>query len=313
VTTIRSYGPGDDAAQVSIYNEAAAHLPRFKPATLDEVRRRSRGPSCDASARFVAAVDGRPMGYATFQTNGRVSFPWCRKGHENVAESLLERVLATMKERGLRRAFAAYRPEWTGPLDFFTQHGFTQRREMVGFIVNLAELPTPMARPNITVGRLRSSDLPAVLELGRGVLRVASADELDQHLFHHPYFSADSVFAMRGRGEGAPVAVGILVTHPSYTPAGQTDASMPCFRLGAFGTEGLTTKRINGLFSFLAADNRDVHPVGLDLLGYAAYQLRETDVEAFGAQVPSDAPHLLRFYTRYFRRQGSFPVLERDL
>ena len=101
---------------------------------------------------------------------------------------------------------------------------------------------------------------------------------------------------------------------PEHTPLpGQTDACMPCFRLGAFGTEGLTTKRINGVFSLLAADNRDIHPLGLDLMGYAAYLLRETEVETVAAQVPSDAPHLLRFYTRYFRRQGSFPILERDL
>ena len=38
---IRTYAPGDDGAQVSIYNEAAATLPKFKAATLDEVRRRT--------------------------------------------------------------------------------------------------------------------------------------------------------------------------------------------------------------------------------------------------------------------------------
>jgi hypothetical protein len=88
---------------------------------------------------------------------------------------------------------------------------------------------------------------------------------------------------------------------------------MPCFRLGAFGTEGMTTKRINGLFSFLAADGRDTQPFALDLLGYAAYKLQDTDVETFAAQVPSDAGHLLRFYKQYFQRQGSFPILERPL
>jgi hypothetical protein len=88
---------------------------------------------------------------------------------------------------------------------------------------------------------------------------------------------------------------------------------MPCFRLGAFGTEGMNTKRINGLFSFLAADNRDVTPFALDLMGYASMQLQETTVECLAAQVPSDAPHLLRIYKQYFRRQGSFPIFERAL
>jgi hypothetical protein len=88
---------------------------------------------------------------------------------------------------------------------------------------------------------------------------------------------------------------------------------MPCFRLGAFGTEGLTAKRINGLFSFLAPPGRDGNALALDLMGHAALLLESTNVATFGAQAPSDAPHLLGFYGRYFHRQGSFPVLERDL
>jgi hypothetical protein len=48
-------------------------------------------------------------------------------------------------------------------------------------------------------------------------------------------------------------------------------------------------------------------------MGYAAYLLRDTEVETFASQVPSDAEHLMGFYSRYFRRQGSFPILERDL
>ena len=80
----------------------------------------------------------------------------------------------------------------------------------------------------------------------------------------------------------------------------------PCrvFASARFGTEGMTTKRINGLFSFLTADTRDTHPLALDLLGYAAHKLQDTEVETFAAQVPSDADHLLRFYKQYFQRQG---------
>ena len=37
--TIRTFMAGDDLAQVGIYNEAAAEWPKFKPATVDEVRR----------------------------------------------------------------------------------------------------------------------------------------------------------------------------------------------------------------------------------------------------------------------------------
>jgi hypothetical protein len=309
---IRTFRPGDDVAQVSIYNEAAADLPKFKAATLDEVRRRSRAPEHDPSKRFVAVVDGRPVAYAGFHTNGRVSYPWFRKGHDAAAQPLFERVLQAMKERGLERAFAAYRADWPMQQAFFQKNGFQPRREMVNFTLDLVDMPTPMARPSSTVGPATPDDIPAIQEFGANILLIRDRAALEAYLFQNPYFPADSVFALRNRS-GAPLAVGLLVANPDYANPLQVDAAMPCFRLGAFGTEVMQTKRINGLFSFLAPDGSDVNPMALDLLGYAAYKLRDTDVDTFGAQVPSDAGHLHRFYKQYFQRQASFPILDRPL
>src|SRR4051812_41192839 len=110
---IRTFRPGDEVAQVGIYNEAAASLPKFKPATVDELRRRAIGPDFDANTRFFAVVQGRPVAYMTFHPhNGRVSYPWCRAGYESAAQPLLDRALAEMTARQLPRAFAAYRPDW---------------------------------------------------------------------------------------------------------------------------------------------------------------------------------------------------------
>jgi hypothetical protein len=184
---------------------------------------------------------------------------------------------------------------------------------MVNFTLDLVDMPTPMARPSSTVGPATLDDLPAIFEMGANVLLVPDLAALERYLFHNPFFSADSVFVLRNRAAGAPVAAGILVAKPEYANPLQVDAAMPCFRLGAFGTEGMQTKRINGLFSFLAPDSRDVNPLALDLLGYAAYKLRDTEVDTFAAQAPSDAGHLLRFYKQYFQRQASFPILERTL
>src|SRR5581483_2809788 len=117
--SIRTYQAGDEVAQLSIYNEAAGDLPRFKPATLDEVRRRLTGPDFDPSARFYALANGRPAAYATFQANGRVSFPWCRRGHEALAEPLFLHMLAAMRQRGHKKAFAAYRGDWPVVKEFF--------------------------------------------------------------------------------------------------------------------------------------------------------------------------------------------------
>src|SRR6187397_2299650 len=97
--TIRTFKVGDDIAQVGIYNEAAGPLPKFKPATIDEVRRRTHSVDFHPESRFYALVNNRPVGYSTFQLNGRVSFPWCRKGQEAFAVPLLEEALAALKQR----------------------------------------------------------------------------------------------------------------------------------------------------------------------------------------------------------------------
>jgi hypothetical protein len=308
--TIRTFQPGDDAAQVSIYNEAAADLPKFKPATLDEVRRRARAADFDPAGRFVALADGLPVGYAGFRANGRVSFPWCRKGHEGHAEELFAAVLREMRARGLATAFAAYRADWPAQRDFFLAHGFRPAREMVSFLLDLADMPTPGARAGSTVEPMRPDDVPAVLALGEGVVRCRTAEELAAHLFRNPYFGGDSAFVLRGRAGGAPVAAAVLVVNDTYSDPSAVDANMPCFRLGACGTEGMQWKRLNGVFSMVTRPGRDVNPFGLELLAHAAGRLHDTDLDRLAAQVPSDAPHLLRFYEQVWRRQGAFPVLE---
>ena len=99
--TIRTFTAGDDAAQVGIYNEAAADLPKFKAVTLDELRGRLRGPDFDPATRFFAVENGRPVGYAAFHANGRVSFPWCRKGRESVGRAAPGRGAGGDAGRGL--------------------------------------------------------------------------------------------------------------------------------------------------------------------------------------------------------------------
>ncbi|HXG09498.1 MAG TPA: hypothetical protein VNK04_06885 [Gemmataceae bacterium] len=310
---IRTFRPGDEAAQVSIYNEAAADLPGFKPATLDELRRRCHGPDFDPETRFFALDDaGQPVGYATFHANGRVSFPWCRPGHEAAAEPLFEKVLEAMRGRGLRRAFAAYRADWPQG-EFFTARGFRLAREMVNFVVDLVDMPTAAARGGSYISPMQREDVPAIFALAPKALRVGTPEELERHLFHNPYFGPDALFVLRTRRDGPPVAAGVLIENPAYADPKKVDAAMPCFRLGAFGTEGMQVKRINGLFSFLTEPGRDTSPLALDLMGHAALRLHHTECECLAAQVPSDVPHLLRFYQQYFRRQGSFPVYEYDL
>jgi hypothetical protein len=310
--TIRTFQPGDEAAQVSIFNEASAELPKFKPATLDEIRRRCRSADFDRGTRLFALVDGEPVGYASFHANGRVSYPWCRKGYEIWADPLFARVLQAMRERGMRQAFAAYRADWTAQQAFFLAQGFQQAREMVNFYLDLGDMATPAARQTFPITPARPNDLPAIAGLAPRALRVPAAD-LERHLLQNAYFPPDAVFALRDRSGSTLLGAGVLITNPAYADPKQIDPAMPCFRLGAFGTEEMQTKRVKGLFSFVAREGKDLNPVGLDLLAHAAFLLRDQEIATFAAQVPSDVPHLLRFYQHHFRRQGSFPVLERTL
>jgi len=310
---IRNYQPGDDSVQAAIYNEAAGQLPKFKAATEGDVNRRTKALGFDPGTRFYAVAGGQVVGYATFHPNGRIGFPWCRKDHEAAAKPLFEAALRAMKNRQIPLAFAAYRHDWTAPKEFFTHHGFRVAREMVSFVVDQVELPTRTGKLSNPLSPLSREDIPAIYALGPNVLRVSSPQELEKHLFQNPYFKPESVFVLRSRANNVPLAAGIVIDNSGYADPKQVDSAMPCYRLGAFGAEGMQTKRINGLFSFLCASDRDVNPLALDLMHHATVRLEESDAESLAAQVPSDAPHLLQFYQRYFRRQASFPVFEKVL
>jgi hypothetical protein len=311
--TIRAFQSGDEDAQVSIYNEAAGALPKFKPATLDEVRRRCQAPDFDPRTRCIATENEQPVGYASFHANGRISYPWCRKGFENLAERLFGAVLQAMRERGMKKACAAYRGDWTAQRDFFLGHGFHQAREMVNYWLDPADTPTPALRRSFPITAAREGDVSAIFDLARPAFRVSTPAELAQHLFHNTHFPPTAIFVARDKIGSTILGASVLVSAPGFADVRQVDASMPCFRLGAFGTEAMQTKRINGLFSLVAKEGNEFNQVATDLLSHAATRVETADVPAFAAQVASDVPHLLRFYQHYFRRQGSFPVYERTL
>ena len=165
MVNIRNYQPGDEAGQVAVYNEAAAVFPKFKPATVDEVARRARARDFDSGARFYAEVNGRVVGYCNFHPNGRVSYPWCRRGHEQAAEPLFEAALTAMRGRDMKSVFAAYRGDWSGTKEFFLVHGFNIAREMVNFILDPADMPTRPGRRANPLSPLRQEDVAAVFAM----------------------------------------------------------------------------------------------------------------------------------------------------
>jgi hypothetical protein len=309
---IRNFQPGDESAQVEVYNTAAAVLPKFKPATTAEVHRRVQARDFDPGQRFYAVEGGRVVGYCVFCANGRVSHPWCLPGYEHTVEPLFHQVLAAAEKSGLRKVFAAYRGDWPAVHNFFQAHGFALARSMVNYFVEFLDMPTPAVRASGAITPLVPADVPFIHGLMPATLRVGP-EELRKHLFNNPYFDSEGLFGLRNR-QLEVIAAGIVVYKPTYADPQAVDAAMPCFRLGAFGTEGMQTKRLKGLFSFVAKPDVSLPALAMDLMGHASYLMRDNDdLAGLAAQVPSDAPALLGFYEQHFRKQGSFPVFERTL
>ena len=112
---IRTFQPGDETTQAALYNVAAFAFPGFKPSTADEVRRRTRVRGFDPATRFYAQDGGQVVGYCTLDPQqGRIGYPWCKKGFEAARPLLFEAAVQSARDRGMRSVFAAYRRDWAG-------------------------------------------------------------------------------------------------------------------------------------------------------------------------------------------------------
>ena len=309
---IRTFQPGDEPTQAALFNVAACTFPGFKPAQTEEVRKRTRSRGFDPGTRFYAVEGGQVVGYCVLEPEqGRVSYPWCKKGFEAAAPGLFAAALAAAKDRGLRTLFTAYRRDWEPVHRFFADQGFAKAREMINYWADPVDLPTIANRSGLPISRLKREDVPVLAEIGKGVIRLPE-DRLEQHFFANPHFPVEAMLVMRGRENNAPVAVAMGLEVGTWADVKKVDALAPCFRMGAFGTEGLGAKRVNGLFSLVARPEHTIS-AGLGLLAEATQEMTEGTVGALAAQCPSDAPHLVNFYGRYFKEQGRFPVIEKAL
>jgi hypothetical protein len=306
---IRTHQQGDELAQVQIYNSAAGPLPGFKPATAEEVARRHQAAGGELIERLYAVDDGRVVGYIVWSPNGRISYPWCLPGAEVWRPILLEAALSEMSRRGDLQAWAAYRRDWLPVLTFFNEHGFTRARTMVNYVAELGQIPDLAPQPGQLIAPFKREDLPGLVTLGGDLF--ANADErlLAGFFWENAYFGPDVLFALKDVEDDRLLGVALCVVNSSYADPTRIDAAMPCFRLGAFGTESERHKRVNGMFACAFVDES----AGELLLAEAARRLRYSGDSHIAAQAPSDAHALCVFYDRVFSRQGEFPILVRSL
>ncbi len=309
---IRSYQTGDEHAQAAIYNAAAGFLPGFKPSKPEEIARRYQAVDSDPNTRFYATENGEVVGYAAFGSNGRVSYPWCLSGAEGFREPLFDMVVAEMKRREITEAWAAYRGDWELVLDFLRGHAFSQKRSIINYVAETLGLAMDRRLPsNRVIGHLEKNELPRLAELTPALFAGADAHTLEQFLWENPFYEfPKSLLVLKDAESGEIRGASLLVVDDRFADPTKIDSSMPCFRLGSFGTERERHKRVNGLFSCVFLDENDG-----DLLLNAALAANSgrSHLTHVAAQAPSDSPMFCAWYDRHFQRQGSFPILSRSL
>ena len=58
------------------------------------MKRRTRARGFDPAARFYAEENGQIVGYCVLEPDqGRISYPWCKKGFESAAPLLFDAAL----------------------------------------------------------------------------------------------------------------------------------------------------------------------------------------------------------------------------
>jgi hypothetical protein len=309
---IRTYQPGDEHAQTRIYNTAAGSLRGFKPATAEEIGRRYRGGDPDPESRYYAIENGEVVGYAVFSPTGRISYPWCLPGAETFREPLLETVLVEMRKRGIPGAWTAYRADWSPVHEFLHEHEFTEKRQMINYMADVSQLPAgERLAANRVVEPLVRADLPQLIAIANGLMAGSDPGTLERFYWDNPFYNfSDSLSVLKNRDHGEILGVSLLVVNDQFADPTKIDAAMPCFRLGAFGTERERHKRVNGLFSCVFVDETEVERL---LSASLKSEAKRSVPTVIAAQAPSDDPALCGWYDRFFQRQGSFPIWSRQL
>lgn len=306
---IRHYQPGDEQAQAHIYNTATGRLPGFKPATAEEIERRYRNSDPDPATKWYAVEDGAIVGYVVCNPNGRMSYPWCLPDAGHVRQQLLDAAIRETTDRGAVEVWAAYRNDWQEPIAFFREHGFRVVREMINYVAPLASLPREEVPEGRAVAPLARTDVDRALELGRGLFRSDDPNRIEGFYLDSAQLEPSCAYALKRTRDGETLGIALAIVNPRFSDPTKIDAAMPCFRLGTLGTETERHLRVNGLFSCVFSSQQTAEA----LLGEAVRRFEHAGLTHAAAQAPSDQPEICAFYDRFFERQGSFPILVREL
>ena len=313
--TIRTFQAGDDAAQGRIYNEAAGRPAAVQARDAGRAAPPARGPDFDPGTRFFA-WRGRPARRLRHVPRQRPrQLPLVPQGPRGGAPSRSSRPSSTRcAGAAIAGAFAAYRADWPAAARVLRRPRLRARRARWSIRHRHrrhADAVGPLAS-HITP--LTPADVPAVLRPGRASCAAddrrrargsTSSTTPTSRRRRCSCCAAAAATSRRRRGAGRRVA------GATPTPAGRSrHALLPPRGVRHRGADPSASTACSASSPPTRATCRRC---ALDLLGHATQRLQDTEVETLAAQVPSDAPHLLRFYKRSSAGRGVSRVFERPL
>src|SRR5262249_42473212 len=154
-----------------------------------------------------------------------------------------------MKGRGFTAAWATYRTDWPPVLNYLRRHGFAEIRSMINYVAETSSFSVlDQLPPTRLVTKLKRDELPDLAKLMRARLGKLDVETLGRYFWENSFYAfADHLLALKEAGSGNVRGISLLVVDDRFADPTKIDPSMPCFRLGAFGTENQRHKRVNGL------------------------------------------------------------------
>ena len=220
---IRPYIRGqDEQVRIDIYNRAHAEDEDFFPSKIEDVLRYDRSPEEPHRRRFIAELDGTPVGLAfgnvdphRAELKGFLAGPHVVPEHrrKGVGTALARRVFEDLRERGMKQVETEERdlPPATGLLESL---GFKPVRVFSEMRRTLDALPPVQAAPaGVDIGLVDPT--PDVLD---AVIAVEN-EAFKEHFNHRDFTLAELEFLVRAANEEGTVSH-LILARVGGTPVG---------------------------------------------------------------------------------------------
>jgi mycothiol synthase len=195
----------DEEVWVGIVNLALAEDPEWTPTTADEFRVIERSPGFSAEGRFIAELDGEPVGCVNgYVDSRRKEKKGFLRGPEVVPEHrckgigmvLAKRGIESLKERGMEVVHASAPECYAGNIRILEKLGFTRVREFSRMTRSLRDLPSGIGEnQDVELVRLGRTKEDALL-----LMRLVN-DAFSEHFDHRDGAAEEEEFWLKNAAD----------------------------------------------------------------------------------------------------------------